>query len=308
MMVFDIPSLLERLDYPITIRGENCVCPTSFRGGDNSHGLFVNSSGFCYDQVQNRTFPLVEFVATVLGCSIKEAQTFIGSTQSAAPREKEVKLEIDKKFDPSVIGTLTASYKYYLDKGISKETLEDFKGGLCHGGKMYLRFCFPIYDKQMKMRGVAGRCIRHTKEEEKAFGKDRPRPKWKILGEKKNFNYPLFISSPYIKETRRVILVESIGDALSLWNSGIKNVFCLFGTALSDPALVALTAENPKEIILGLNNDFSSDVNRGVVGAAKVRAKLGKFFSNSAIRDGFPLKNDFGDQTPEENRKWMESL
>lgn len=301
--MFNVEEILDRLNYPIHIRGRNCVCDTSFRGGD-SKSLYVNENGTCHDLVQNRTFPLVELVQNILGGTLLEAQKFIGSNQEAAPIEKEVKLKVEKNFDPQVIHELTKSYKFYLDKGIRKEVLEEFGGGLCHGGKMYLRFCFPIYNKQKKINGVAGRCVRFTSQEEKQFGKDRPFPKWKILGEKKNFLYPLFISSPFIQESRQIVLVESIGDCLSLWNSGIKNVFCLFGVALSDPALIAIAAEAPKEILLALNNDSESDRNRGVEGAAKVRAKLNKLFSLSSIRDAFPEKNDFGAQSVEENLNW----
>lgn len=303
--MFDIPALMERLNYPITIRGENCVVPSYLRGGDNPLAIFVNASGICHDQVQNRNFTLAEFVAEVLGCSIKAANEFIGSSQTAAPQEKEVKLEVDKKFDIKHIAGLTASYKYYLDKGISKKTLEEFKGGLCHSGKLYLRFVFPIYNKAGKVLGAAGRDVSYNKEQEKEFtAQTRPRPKWKILGEKKTFTYPLFISSKYIDKTRQIVLVESIGDALSLWNSGIKNTFCLFGVSLSDPALMAIAAENPKEILLALNNDFASKVNRGAEGAAKVRTKLKKLFSLNAIKEAFPIKNDFGEQTIEENQAW----
>lgn len=306
--LFDIPNLLDRLNYPITTRGKNCLCPTIYRGGNNPNGLFVNESGFCKDLVQDTVFSLTEFVKIVLGVSQKQAQEFIGSNQSSNFVEKEVKLESNEIFNISHIEGMTASYKFYLERGISKETLQDFRAGLIHSGKLYLRFTFPIFDKDGEtVSGATGRCVRHSKEEERELGKDRPRPKWKILGKKSKFEYPLFISSEYIQKTRQIVIVESVGDAISLWNSGIKNIFVLFGMSISQSQIIAIMAENPKEIILALNNDFAGDKNRGKIGAAKLRAKLSKFYKATVIKDGFPTKNDFGDQSVEENKQWAQA-
>ena len=49
---------------------------------------------------------------------------------------------------------------------------------------------------------------------------------------KKNFIFP-FICQEEIKKGKNVILVESIGDALSLIEIGIKNVLVLFGVSMS---------------------------------------------------------------------------
>ena len=294
-MTYDIISLLERLNYPITIRGENCVCPTHFRGGNNSHGLFVNSSGFCYDQVQGRTFKLVEFVSEVLGCSIAEAQKFIGSNQSAAPVEKEPSLELAPKFDTKDIENLTPSFKFYLDKGISRETLLTFDAGFAHGGRFYGRVVFPVKSKN-KVIGAAGRDVLA-----------RDVPKWKICGKKKTFIYPLAQAGPYISKTRKIILIESIGDLLNLWENGVKNALVLFGTSLSDDLLRAIVAQNPAQILLGLNNDIDKDINRGQEATNKVREKLSKWFSPKIIVDGKPPAGDFGQLKPEEIRAWAEA-
>ncbi len=291
-MAFDIPSILERLGYPITIRGENCVVPSNFRGGDNPLAVFVNSSGVCYDQVQNRTFKLVEFVAEVLGGTIAEAQKFINSNQSAAPEIKEPKIELTPKFDTKDIENLTPSFKFYLDRGISRETLETFGAGLAHNGRFYARIIFPIPSK----RGIIGAAGRDVL--------DRDTPKWKICGPKKLFLYPLHLSAPYIQKTRQVILVESIGDALRLWEFGIRNIVVLFGVALSKELLLALLAQNPGQILLGLNNDSDKEQNRGQIGADKVRGKLREFFSDNQIVDAPPFLGDFGEQSNEELGKW----
>lgn len=291
-MKFDIPELLDRLGYPIAIRGENCVVSSAYRNGDNPLAVFVNSSGICYDQVQGRTFKLVEFVAEFLGVTITEAQKFINSNQSATIEVKEPKIALTPRFDTKDIENLTDSFKFYLDRNISRDTLETFECGLAHSGRFYGRIVFPIPSK----RGLIG-----------AAGRDvlgRNTPKWKICGPKKLFLYPIHLSSKYIQKTKQIILVESIGDALRLWEFGIKNIVVLFGLSLSKELLIALLSQNPSQILLGLNNDSDKEKNRGQIGAIRVREKLREFFSDSQIIDAPPTKGDFGELSDEKMREW----
>ena len=73
--------------------------------------------------------------------------------------------------------------------------------------------------------------------------KNASRPKWKHLGKKSQWIYPYY--SPNIRkdihdsilEKESVILVESIGDMLNLFQHGIYNVLVTFSTVISSPLL-----------------------------------------------------------------------
>lgn len=288
MMTFDVVNILERLGYPITIRGNNCVCPTIYRGGDNPLGLFVNESGICHDQITKQNFHLVDLVSAVLECSPSDAKKFIGSNQGVAPK-KVAAIEMAPEFDLRDIQNLTPSFKFYNDRGISNDTLNTFKAGLCHGGKYNLRICFPIFDKE-RIIGVAAR---------DAVNRD-PAKKWK-LSKKQDFVYPLFVSKPHILEQRSVVLVESIGDMLNLWENGVRNVLVIFGLSLTKRMEMALVALNPAKILISLNRDEN---NRGQLAAAKLKDKLSHWFNKEILIDAPPFKNDFGDMNAEEIQQW----
>ncbi len=292
-MQIETQELLDRLGYPIFQRGDTCLTSTIYRGGDNPQGLYINPDGSCYDLVQSRAFNVVEFVMRVLDCNFKAAEAFIKSSESADEVEKKEIIKVPKKFDPSDIQNLTPSYKFYLDRGIRRSVLEEFGCGLAHSGRFYGRIVFPITSRKATI-GAAGRDVM-----------GREIAKWKICGQKKLFVYPK-ASLPYVIQTRKVILVESIGDCLSLWNAEIKNVLVTFGTALSDELLKTIVGHNPKKIFIALNNDLGKEKNAGQEGAKKIRKKLETFFSKESIIDAPPESGDFGDGTVEENRRWAQ--
>lgn len=291
-MTFDVPEILDRLGYPITQRGENCVCPTYYRGGDNPNALYVNASGWCHDLVTKEDFHIEKFVSLALSCSLAEAKKFLNSDAAVVVAKKEEKLDIAPKFDTSDIENLTESYKFYLDKGISRETLQTFGAGLAHSGRFYGRIVFPIQSRNCII-GAAARDVLA-----------RDAPKWKICGPKRLFLYPLRQAGRHIQERKQVILVESIGDMLRLWEFGIHNVLVLFGTAISSELLLCVLSQNPNEILLGLNNDIEKDINRGQVAADKIRKKFKGFFNEDRIINAPPFQGDFGEATDEELKNW----
>lgn len=75
------------------------------------------------------------------------------------------------------------------------------------------------------------------------------------LWQKSKWIYPSFVNEDYVKDQEEVILVESIGDMLSLWEAGIKNSVVLFGVNLSDSILFYLIGLRVKKIVIALNND-----------------------------------------------------
>lgn len=205
----------------------------------------------------------------------------------------DLKEEISISFNKEEIKALLPSYSFYNKKGISNETLKLFQGGFCQGGKMYNRFVFPIYNRSgMELVGLAGRAILENPV------------KWKLMGKKTKWSYPLFVSESQIIQKKSVILVESIGDLLSLYESGIKNVLVLFGTAISNHMISEIITLCVSRIIIATNNDSQKNINAGQIAAQKIKEKLSCWFSTSSVDICLPEQNDFGDMSKEEILKW----
>ena len=115
---------------------------------------------------------------------------------------------------------------------------------------------------------------------------------WVDRGIKSNWIYPLQFNHDILVKSKKVILVESVGDMLSLWNAGIKNTIVLFGLDASIPVLNTLIKLNPIEIKISLNNDESQAGNKA---AAKLKKRLDKYFSPNQSKVYLPPKNDFGE-------------
>ena len=59
-----------------------------------------------------------------------------------------------------------------------------------------------------------------------------------MLELKQNGYILIIYQKKFIEESSEIILVESIGDVLNLYQNGIKNVICTFGTLIS-PTLIS---------------------------------------------------------------------
>ena len=80
-----------------------------------------------------------------------------------------------------------------------------------------------------------------------------------------------------VEEQKEIILIESVGDMLSLWEAGIKNSMVIFGLDVSVPQLNALIRRDPNKIIISLNNDEKNN-SAGNLAAEKLKRKLLKYF------------------------------
>jgi DNA primase len=110
-----------------------------------------------------------------------------------------------------------------------------------------------------------------------------------------------------LQEQREVILVESVGDMLNLWQNGIKNVLVTFGTSLSLPILNQLLKLDIKKIYISLNNDSNKNM-AGNIGADKIYSRLKRYFDQRQLKIALPIKKDFGEMTNEEILQWKKTL
>lgn len=298
-----IVELLKKMGYVPERSGPDYLRMKAIYRNSASSSLSVNTkSGWFTDFVTGQSGPLIKLAMITLNINEKDAKNFLrdeyfDSSASTQEEEEEIKIVQDKFFDSDSIKDLMPWYTFYKNRGISEQTIKDFGGGVKTYGKLNNRFVFPIYQGQ-KIIGLAGRDL-YTNSQ---------RPKWKILGRKSNFVYPSDLSFPEIQSTKTVILVESIGDALALYENGIKNFIVIFGLSVSKNVILFLMKSNLEKIIISTNNDEESDYNRGMEAALNIKSKLSKFFNSDILKVKLPTKKDFGDMTKVEILEWRKGI
>ena len=203
----------------------------------------------------------------------------------------EPKINQAKIFESDHLSKLIPDHSYWNNRGISKDTLSNFKGGVIDSGKMAERYVFPIFNNKEQIVGFSGRDLKQNKKNNSKF----VRPKWKHIGDKSKWNYPLLNNVKIIREQKSIIVVESIGDMLSLWENNIKNTIVSFGVILSSSILSTLTRMDPDKIFISFNDD-SSNSNAGNEASLEARKKLLQFFDEDQITIKLPEgHNDFNE-------------
>lgn len=307
-----IKESLLALGFKLNDRGSYWQTNAIFRNGDNQTAIQIyKDKGIWKDYVENTPWsPFSRLVEITLGTNDpKEISKYIDEdpaeaigfntvTKSAAP-----KLQIEETYDLKILERLLPHYKFYNDKGISTEILKSLKGGLASTGQLNQRFVFPIFNENDLIHGFSGRDMSKQK--------NTNRPKWKHIGRKTNWIYPIHTDKntiKHIEEKQSVIIVESIGDLLNLKENGYHNVLVSFGLDISSKLSTFLVSLPIKNIILSLNNDFSSSENRGMNACFKNFLKLTTFFSPESIKICLPTKSDFGDMNIEDFGEWSGKL
>jgi hypothetical protein len=305
-----IKHILQELGYKLSDKGNYWQCSAIYRNGDNPTALQIyKDTGAWKDYVQNTPFmPFKQLLILTLntndpqeiGKYLNKEESFFLASQS---REIVEQIKSEEIYPESILEKLLPHYKFYNDRGISNEILIKLKGGLATRSQMYQRFVFPIYNEYGQIHGFSGRDL---------SGKEG-KPKWKHMGKKKQWVYPAYV--PYENsflidsvESEFVILVESIGDALSCMEHGFNNVLVSFGLDLSSKLICSLIKFNFKQIILSFNNDEGSEDNRGMIACIKNYLKLLSCFDASQVKICLPNKNDFGDMNANDFNKWKEKL
>lgn len=298
-----IQEVLTSLGYTLSDKGSYWQTSAIFRGGDNKTAIQIyKDTGIWKDYVQQTPYmpfeKLLKITLKTNDDSLIKNYIKTDCDFDFERRTSEKKIEMEKTYPESSLSRLLPHYKFYNDRGISTDTLKLFKGGLATEGKMFQRFVFPIFNSDNKIHGFSGRIM----------SKSSTAPKWKHVGVKSKWIYPHNLSLNEIQKKQEVILVESIGDVLSLFENGYKNILCTFGLEISPSLISYLVGVNPKKIIISFNNDKLSKNNAGKNGAIKNFLKLQKFLDNQKIYIHLPTKNDFGEMNSEDFTEWSNKL
>jgi len=235
--------------------------------------------------------------------TIDDAKLWLDTTGNnyEKPKRERPNSSTAKVLSKEPLESIVPNHSYWVDRGISEDTIKIFKGGLMvKEGRMKNRYVFPIFDSKERLIGVTGR---YTLQ----IPKDSKIPKWKHYPSKKEWRYPLLFNHKIISEKKEVIVVESVGDMLALWDAGIKNSIVTFGLDISNPILNTFLRFNLNKIILSFNNDEDSN-SAGNEAAEKNKRKLLRYFDKHQVQISFPTKNDFGDMSKEEIENWHSNL
>ena len=299
----DYKQVLEDLGYRLKDHGSYWRTSAVYRSGDNSTALQIyKDTGVWKDYVEDSMFLPFEVLLqktlntndkSILSSYIKD----VGVNNFTKSPKKKL-LSEEKTYSKSCLDRLLPHYDFYLDRGISQDTLESFYCGLAMSGKLYQRIVFPIFRPDGLIHGFSGRKVT-----------DDPRPKWLHNGRCSDWFYPYYSVkevSEAIGREKSVYIVESIGDCISLFNSGIKNVLVSFGLNISPKFIAKLNGLPVDKVFISFNNDFNSEFNRGFEGAIKSIFKLSDQMDFEKIFFAPPFENDFGDMGKHQLDKFVE--
>lgn len=294
-----IKDILQSNGYNVTDCGNYIQFPALWRNGDDTTSVTCYpDTGKVIDWVTSEHFDIRELFCRVLNLksdieinnAIKENNIVIN---------KEVQIKQKKIFDESLLSYLQPDHSYPISRGVSELTCRLFEGGTVGEvkGKLKNRYTWPVKNSRGEIIGFTGRSLNEDKI------------KYKHFGNKTEWIWPAFLNNKIIAECRSVILVESNMDILYLWDRGIKNVICLFGSDLSLPILNYLLRRNVEKIIISTNNELDSP--NGGVGneaAIKIKKKLSKYFDSHNCIIKLPPEKDFCDCSTEQIQKFKEEL
>ena len=292
----EVRDILVDLGYKIQDHGREFRMRPLYRDSGNSSVLRVyKDTGYWTDFKENKAGPIEELVRLTLGLSnIQQAQDVIAKKYKFVKPEREdtnSKLEHVKSISKEVLTDLVRDDSYWNGRGVSSSTLALFEGGRATKNKMYGRYVFPIYNGLKKLVGITGR-----------YTTGKLMPKWLHQGPTSKWAYPLQVNFQIVIEAREIIIVESIGDMLSLLEAVIKNVIVTFGLRISAHLVTCILKLAPDKVIIALNND--ADSGAGYLAAKRGETLLSKHFGKEAVEIKLPCKNDFGCMSKKEILEW----
>ena len=297
-----IREILIDLGYSLKDCGKNYRTKPVYRDSDNDTVLSIDkNTGLWYDFRDNKGGNFEELISLSKKVNLYEAKKILKErnyllvSSNDSEENQDSVIDIPKIYDKAMLSKLEKNHFYWRKRGVSEFNIEKFEGGVALDGRMSYRYVFPIFNHKKEIIGFCGRSL---------INSDR-RPKWKIIGPKKEFCYPAFLSKNEINKSKEVYLVESIGDMLSLFEAGIYNVLVTFGTTISPKIIKFLIQIKAEKIFVSLNNDEQSQV--GNRAAYKMANDLMLYFDESKIQVSLPSKKDFGEMNPEEIQLWIKN-
>jgi 5S rRNA maturation endonuclease (ribonuclease M5) len=277
---------LSSLGYSLTKIGDNTFHTKAvYRSGDSPRSIAIyGNTGTFYDFPKQRKGTIAELIALTKNVSVEEVNEIL-EYQERSKISFEQAFNFPKTYNEPKFLKLPRNYIYFENRGISRTIQEKFECRFVNREKFAGRVIFPIRDFNNQIIGITGRSL---------TWKDNDRfPKWLHCGPKRFFVYNHRLATKAIRGEGIVIILESVGDALSFSQVGIDNTLCTFGLDLNKATIQYLISLNPR-IIISTNNDENG---RGKEGAGKIQDKLVRnFFSVNSVNIVLPTQfNDWNE-------------
>ena len=300
-----IGEILSEMGYDLLERGNNYRTKPLYRDSDSNDVLSIDKeSGVWYDFKEKRGGKFEELVKLSLkqeDCTqTKEWLKTRMEQHTSMIEKKKPELKAVKKYPKELLLKLERNHSYWADRNIREETVEIFEGGIANVGQMANRYVFPIFNSQNDLVGFTGRYLKDIPD-------DYNIPKWKHIGSVSYWCYPLKFNLKDIQEKKEIILVESVGDMLALWDADIRHVMVTFGLKISKAITLVLLRMDIQNIIISFNNDSRNNF-AGNKAAKEEASKLRFHFDREQIKVMLPNKNDFGEMTRAEILQWYAGI
>jgi Toprim-like/DNA primase catalytic core, N-terminal domain len=292
-----IRDILESLGCSPKDFGKSFRCRPPYRNSGNDTSLIIDKeTGKWYDFGLNQGGDLKQLIKITLNITSEEEISKYLSGYTPAPASQTIKIEQNKIYSKDLLIKLRKDYDYWIGRSVSKSTLELLQGGVADNGKMANRFVFPIFNEKDEIIGFSGRALSANSQ-----------IKWKHIGAKSNWIYPIKLNREALLKEKSAILVESIGDMLALWEAAIQNVIVCFGVEVSSSIISFLIKTDVKKIFISFNNEPDNN-EIGNKAAQKAKDKLSNYFDETQLQIALPTKKDFGEMNHEEIKLWKNNL
>ena len=271
----DVINILTEIGYKLKNDRDGWRTSAIYRGGVKNNSLKINFDGSYKDFVTGESGSFINLIERTIGKENAKQYCKHGAVSEPHFFTKE-KINVMNMLDKDKeLLKLFPNHEYWINRGISEDIIKKFKGGTCDSGRFKGRYVFPIFDGKMNLVGLSGRLLYENNNA----------PKWKHFNGASSWKYPLFLNHRLISDKKSVIIVESIGDCLSLFEMGINNVVVSFGLTVSFDLINLFMRYELNKIIIAFNNDLN---NQGNDAAEKQKQKIGKWFSGNTVKICLP--------------------
>jgi hypothetical protein len=278
LVVPKFKEILTDLGIPLSFNGKEWRAQAIWRGGSNKTSVILSESGY-YDFGTTEKGSIQQLICRITGIDYDEVGQLVEIKESHPEVSIKSRLDYPKIYNENCLSKLTLDYSYWESRGISVVTQKKFEVGVARENKMFGRTVFPIRKEDGKIIGFAGRSIKETP----------PYPKWILIGFKRFFTYSYQNCMEEILDKNHIILVESIGDLLSLYESGVRNVMASFGLKVHNGILKTIIKNN-LHVSLSFNNDERLQGNKAADLSKKM---LEKYINSDKINIVLPERNDW---------------
>lgn len=181
-----------------------------------------------------------------------------------------------------IVKNLKIPATFFVERGFSPELLLKYDVGLClKSAKGFMgRAIVPVYDDDGKyMVAFSGRTVNPLCSKCNSYHLEKAKcpeaslahlySKWKHTPNINNYLYNYWNAKKFIKQSKKIILVEGPCDVWKLEELGVRNSVAIFGTDITEQQQLILETSGAFDVIILTDSDHP-----GRMGAESIESKL----------------------------------